>query len=255
MSLEGEQVWARGDVVSTWVNFWSGAAATRAGPAAVVTASAVADAQTKALAQATAVVTPSTAELVLGVSVWARLPSAPIALAAVDVDGDKRAEVAVLTDDAVLLYSPDAKLIARAELKNVPMAVSPSREAFGAIGLLAAPTRINWVSNRRKAGEQLQLIGGTLKPVAAMAEVSTDGVALHPVAGLNVFAAAAPFTAVSSRGSLVFTVYPDGAASLSRGVATTARFSGIGAGSGAGRLRWRWHARGRHHLDEVFPRW
>src|SRR2546428_241954 len=86
--------------------------------------SETADAHALALASASVLVTPNVTPntpeqkpfKLMGPITWAKLPALPAAIAAGDLDGDGKKELAVLTDDEVLLFSADGKLFSRRDL-------------------------------------------------------------------------------------------------------------------------------------------
>ncbi|MHB8878281.1 MAG: VCBS repeat-containing protein, partial [Myxococcaceae bacterium] len=248
---------ARGDLLGTRENFWSGATPTRpALPAAVVVTSVDADAHALALAAATLVSPPpvatvpaATGPLKLIGGTFARLPALPAALAAGDLDGDGKHEVAVLTDDEVLLFSPEGRLLARHEHKNLPTAEAPCREPFGALAFQASPPRLLYLSARRGRGESLSYDRGGLRAVGTFDEVPlgfSGEVALtgRMNAGTNTFAPevslggrspvtfGAPFTTASVRAGAFLFVFPDGQLSISRG-GPGEKLRALGAGAGS----------------------
>jgi hypothetical protein len=154
---------ASGDVLSTWVNFFSGRTTTRApAPAAALAARVAPDAVVRALAAA-----GEAPVLVLEAEPLARWPVRTAALAVGDLDGDGRPELAVLTEEAVEVFSSEGRLLARRPLDGLPLAETPSREAFGTLcicdGALLA------FSASRAEGEVLALVGGALVPRAPLA--------------------------------------------------------------------------------------
>ena len=225
VTAENARLAARGDVLSTWVNFWAGASATRSGPATAISAIVDADVQAMTLAAAAAPASPS-APLKLALGVLAKLPAVPAAIAVGDLDGDKRAEVAVLMDDELLVLSAEGKPVARYDLRSLPPSTRPTREPFGGISILNA--RLTYISGRRAHGETLALQGGTLKPVAVADEVALDGLTVRLVPGLNAFAAEAVWfgkpltlpallTATSTRGGVTLFLFSNGTGSVTRG--------------------------------------
>lgn len=165
VSLDSNRLHARGDLLGTWVNFWSGAAPTRPpSPAAALEASAEADAPALALASVRAPPRSDPAlpqaELRLAGAVFARLARWTAALAAGDLDGDGRDEVVALTDEELLALSPDGRVLARRALRALPFSPSPSREPFGAACVDEASRRVAYLSAQRTRGETLVLESG-----------------------------------------------------------------------------------------------
>jgi hypothetical protein len=265
LGLEGGLLHARGDLLGTWVNFWSGAQPTRpASPAAGLESSVDADAHALALAAAplraplpAAVTGPQTGELRLLQGTFARLPKWTAAVAAGDLDGDGKDEVLVLTDDELLAFAPDGKLLGRRELRHLPASPTPVREPFGALAVLRSPARVAYLSAQRTRGELLALepgrggfrvLGATEDaPVAALGE---GALWARPEQGKNTFAPGLladgaealalprPFTFLSSAatpsGQEVLAVLPDGTAlwrSDTGPGARTLELSGVGAGA------------------------
>jgi hypothetical protein len=150
-----------GDVLSTWVNFFSGRTARKPRPAAVVYAEVAQDAAVRALARGT-----EAPGLLLSPLPLARWPVRTAALASGDLDGDGKPELAVLTEDAVEVRALDGRLLARRGLEGLPEAEAPPREAFGTLcicdGLLYA------FSARRAQGEVLALVASALVPHATL---------------------------------------------------------------------------------------
>ncbi|MBS1152281.1 MAG: repeat domain protein [Myxococcaceae bacterium] len=216
LAAENTRLVARGDVLPTWVNFWAGSTPTRSGPAAAVAATVDADLQAMTL-------------------VLARLAAPPAAIAVADLDGDKRGEIVVLTDDELLVLAADGKTIARADLRSLPPAARPTRESFGAISL--QPGRIAWLSGRRAHGEALTFAAGALKSAGPIDELALDGVTVKAVPGINAFAAEAswfgkpvtlpaPLTTTNSRGGSSLFLFANGTGAITRGVPPVAVFSG-----------------------------
>ncbi len=179
LGLEAGLLHARGDLLGTWVNFWSGAQATRPpSPAAGLEASVDADAHALALAAAPIPVSPppalapQTGEVRMVQAVFARLPRQTAALAAGDLDGDGRDEVIALTDEELLVFGPDGKLLVRRELRHLPHSPTPVREPYGSLAVLpsssAAPARLAAFSAQRARGELLTLEQNrsSLRPLA-----------------------------------------------------------------------------------------
>lgn len=191
VSLRGQQLSVRGQVASTWVNFWAGASARPAPPQALPELTQEADAAAIALASGQASPqTPPTPRvpLALKTSPLAQLPQVPAALACRDVDGDGKAELAVLGAEAVFLFGGDGKLLARYEVRG-PLAKQVAREPFGAVALTARPTRIAFFDGRHELGQTLEFDRGALKSVASgEASATLEGLLVRPAPGLNSFA-------------------------------------------------------------------
>lgn len=256
LGLDHGLLTARGDLLGTRVNFWSGAVASRpAAPAAALVAAVDADAQALSLASKTVelaplVVAPPAGPLKLQGATFAKLPAAPAALAAGDLDGDGKAEVAVLTDDEVLLYSSEGKLLARHEHRALPNSEHPCREPFGALALAPSPSRLLYTSARRNRGEVLAYDKATgLKPVGILDDAplgfSAEGaLSGHLAFGTNTFTPevtagskgpftlSAAFTTASVRAGAFLFVFPDGAASVGRG-SPAEKLRALGAGAGS----------------------
>lgn len=238
LTVEHGLMHARGDLLGTWVNFWSGSTPSRpASPAAAFERSVDADAFAITLLSAplqSAPMQTTTAErLELTAFPFARIGNWTAAVAAGDLDGDRKAEIVALTDDELLVYSAEGRLLARRELKALPLSVTPSREPYGFVSVLPAPPRIRYSSSRHARGETLTLEGGALRPAPATGDVTLlhagrTIVSAQPQAGTNTalvavtFSAEAPsvggpFTSVSAfalptAGAYVLAVNPDGGA-------------------------------------------
>ena len=259
LDLEGGELVARGDVLGTWVNFWSGRTPTRPPkPAAAVAEGVEADASVLALAS---VGTPSTGTpgpgpqqkrpvRLLG-AVFARLETPLAALAAGDLDGDGRDEVAALTAHEVVVFGADGRILARRELEGSP-STATTREPFGALAVLAGPPRLAAWSTRYARGELLVLdrAKGTLRPSGTL-EAAPLGTSERGtfVPGQTVFApevrladgraltVPAPFGTASFAAPRMLFVHADGTASLyARPASAPARLSGLGVGSALGDL-------------------
>jgi hypothetical protein len=155
LTLDGTLA-ASGDVLSTWVNFFSGRRPPRKPtPSAVVFFEVAEDAAVRALAAR-----PEGQALRLEPEALARFSVRTAALAAGDLDGDGRAELAVLTEEAVEVRAADGRLLARRVLSGLPLAEPVPREPFGTLcvceGLLYA------YSATRAQGEVLALVQGEL---------------------------------------------------------------------------------------------
>jgi hypothetical protein len=258
LQVEAGELRAHGDALGTWVNFWSGRTATRPPTPAGVLAEAVeADAAVLALA---AVGTPATPTgpgtpargLRLMGAMMARLERPLAALAAGDLDGDGKDEVAALTEREVAVFAGDGRLLARYGLDALPLSGTTTREPFGALAVLPGPPRLAAWSTRHAHGElyALDKARGTLRPLGTL-----DAAPLGPgergafVPGQTAFApevrladgraqlVPAPFTTASIAPPRLLFVHPDGAASLySRAGSAPSRLSGLGAGSALGDL-------------------
>ncbi len=239
LNLEGGKLFARGDALGTWVNFWSGQSPTRPAFAAALTAQVEADPQALALANA-----PSTAPgpLKLTLGVLAHLPARPAAITLADLDGDKKAEVLALTDDELWAISADGKTLARYDLRDVPLAKAVCREPFGALAVTQAPVRVTWISARRAHGETLTFANGAFKSAGSAENVTLEGYTAHLVPGLNVLGndlvfqgkpleAPGPFHALSARGGLLALVLEGGTVSLARGAFAAPGLKGAGSAS------------------------
>ncbi|MBL8956992.1 MAG: VCBS repeat-containing protein, partial [Myxococcaceae bacterium] len=239
VQLDGQKVVARGDAIHTWVNFWSGARASRPEGAAPLAASVEADAVALALGATLSTQPPApVGPLKLSLTSLAKLSGVPAAIAFGDADGDGRPELAVLQDDGLAVLELDGRLKVRTDLREVPGAVSPTREPFGAVAISAG--RVSVASGKKARPTWLQLKGERLE--AAGGALVADGVAVKLAPGLNVFERQvtvagrvlelpAPFTTASARGNVTLAVFPDGSAMLVDAAVPTTRFWGAGAGS------------------------
>ncbi|RKG58134.1 VCBS repeat-containing protein [Corallococcus sp. AB011P] len=259
LDVEGGELVARGDVLGTWVNFWSGRTPTRPPkPAAAVAEGVEADAAVLALA---AVGTPSSGVTgpgpqqrrpvrLLG-AVFARLETPLGALAAGDLDGDGRDEVAALTEHEVVVFGADGRVLARRELEGAA-ATATTREPFGALAVLTGPPRLAAWSTRYARGEVLVLdkAKGTLRPSGTL-DAAPLGTAERGafVPGQTVFApevrladgrsltVPAPFGTASFAAPRMLFVHADSTASLyTRPASAPLKVSGLGAGSALGDL-------------------
>jgi len=181
--LERGALVARGDLLGTWVNFWSGRSPTRPPqPAAVLEATAEADAHALALLAA-----PVTAPIVTAVNagggttqaapvkvqiasaVLARLPSTIAALAAGDLDGDRVDEVVAVTEDEVVVMAADGRVLARRDARALPAAGAAVRDPIAAAAVVQG--QVAYFHARRAKGEVLAYGGGALRVVRELDEV------------------------------------------------------------------------------------
>ncbi|RYZ37430.1 MAG: VCBS repeat-containing protein [Myxococcaceae bacterium] len=260
LDVEGGELVARGDVLGTWVNFWSGRTPTRPPkPAAAVAEGVEADAAVLALASmgSPSHGTPGPGPqqkrpLRLLGAVFARLETPLAALATGDLDGDGRDEVAALTGQEVFVFASDGRLLARRELEGAS-ATATTQEPFGALAVLAGPPRLAVWSTRYAKGELLVLDktkGTTLRPAGALDAAPLGTLERGTfVPGQTVFApevrladgrtltVPAPFGAASFASPRMLFVHADGTASLyARPASAPTRLSGLGVGSALGDL-------------------
>lgn len=237
ISLEPPKVVARGDALSTWVNFWSGATPTRSGPAAAIASAVDADLETLTLAGAPAPASTRPLELALGV--LARTAGLPAAMTVADVDGDKRAELIALVGDVLHTWSAEGKLRSRVELSGA-LSPHPTREPFGWLSF--ANGRVVAWSSRRERPEQFTWQGGAFRSSGPADTVTVGPLVLTPRPGFASFAREVtwasraltwpePLTQIALFGALGLGVGPTGNAAISRGQAPTTLLAGIGCGS------------------------
>lgn len=237
LALEPPKLVVRGDALSTWVNFWSGATPTRAGPAAAVVSSVDADLEALTLAGAT----PSspTRPLELNLGVLAHLPALPAALTVADVDGDKRAEVIALVGDAVFTWSSDGKLKSRVEL-SVPLSTRPTREPFGLLSVVNGRLLV-W-SSRRERSEAFTWQRDAWRSSGAGEAPGLGPVTFSPRPGFTSFSSQLtwagktlawpePIAQFALFGAMALSVSPNGTAAIARGQGPATQLSGVGCGS------------------------
>ncbi len=258
---EGE-LHARGDMLGTWVNFWSGRTPSRPPePAAALVRSVEADAGALALAAVSPQPLPSATMLpvpsgprpvrLMG-AVLVRLEEPPAALAAGDLDGDGQDEVIVLTERAVSVFAGDGRLLARREMEGLPLNSTPPREPFGVAAVIPQPARLAAWSARYAHGEVLLFdrAKGTLRPLGPLDTAplgATERATFSP--GQTTFtpevrlgegrplSVPAPFTSASITPPRMLFIHPDGSASLYlRPTSPPVRVQGLGAGSALGDL-------------------
>jgi hypothetical protein len=241
LDVTGPTLAVRGDALETWRNVWAGDSPGRSDRALALGLTLDADAEVLAFALPVAPPAPQPAvPLELSLSSLARLPTVPAALAAGDLDGDKRAEIAVLLGEDVVVYSPEGKVLARYELASAPAASAVSREPFGALAIAGARL-VAW-SARRARAEVLAMVGGALKPQGSQDSIALDGLAARLEPGLNRFlpevqGSGKPvrlpmgFQASSTRAGVTLLVWPDGTAGLGRQLPPAGRLVDVGTGS------------------------
>ncbi len=229
-TMEGGRLALRGDVITT-----RGDAGVRTGPVAIVAHVLEADADVVTLTGPQAQGAP----LELKLTSLVRLTEVPAALAVSDLDGDRKAEVLVLTGDHFEVRSGnDGRLLARADLTQ-PLSVHPTREPFGLIWVVGS--RVNVWSSRRDRAETFSFKAGTLKSIGS-SELLVDGLALHTEPGLAGFAreltwAGKPVTlpglasSFSEFGAMVVFTLNDGSAAVARGLSASGHVTGVGSGS------------------------
>jgi hypothetical protein len=184
--LEKGALAARGDLLGTWVNFWSGRSPMRPPqPAAVLEATAEADAHALALlaAPVTAPITnpvatgnggngttpPAPAKVQIASAVLAKLPSTVAALAAGDLDRDGVDEVVAVTEDEVVVVGADGRVLARHDVRALPVASAGVRDPIAAAAVVQG--QVVYFHARRAKGEVLAYGGGALRVVREIEEV------------------------------------------------------------------------------------
>lgn len=264
VSVQDGQLSARGDVLGTWINFWSGRTPSRpVTPAAAVAETVDADAGALALAALAPAMAPSSSspmtdmmggprQMRLMGAALVKLDQVPAALATGDLDGDGKDEVAVLTERTVFVFAADGRLVARRELESLPLSSAPPREPFGVIAVIPQPARLAAWSARYAHGEVLTLDAakGTLRPIGPLdtaplganerGTFTSGQTAYTPEVRLSegrILTVPAPFTTASILPPRLLFVHLDGSATLySRPTAPPIRIQGLGAGSTLGDL-------------------
>lgn len=243
VTADGTTLFAKGDALETWKNFWAGEQPTRGPRAVAIGLTYELDAEVAALTGVSLTPTPSPAiPLELKLSSLTRWNTQPIALAAGDLDGDKRSELAVLLNEELVVLSPEAKVIARYDLSSAPAASATPREPFGAIAIIQNPPRLVAWSGRRARAEVLALSGNTLKPQGMADSIAVDMLTARLEPGLNRFLPDVQvqgrqtrmpggFQASSSRNGVMLVVWPDGTGTVTRQLPPTGRIADVGCGS------------------------
>lgn len=235
VSLEAPKLIVRGDALSTWVNVWSGRTPTRTGPGAAFAVSV--DADLEALTFAGAAATTTSRPLELQVGVLGKLAAWPGALALADLDGDRKAEVLALVDDALLLLGADGAVRGRIALSSEP-ALRPTREPWGLLDVVGSRVLVH--SARREKPERLAWTKDGWRSEGLAETVTSASLVLTPRPGFTSYAGdvtwagkplalGAPVQQVSLFGPLALLVSPEGAAQVLRGHAVATRVSGVGA--------------------------
>jgi hypothetical protein len=240
ITVDGTTSTVRGDALETWQNVWAGRHPTRGAKAIALAISVDTDAELATLAGVPAPATNLPIDLKL--SSLARWGTVPIALAAGDLDGDRRTELVVLLNEEVVVLSPEAKVLARYDLASAPPAAAVPREPFGALAIVQSPPRVIAWSGRRAKAEVLAFAGSVLKPLGSQDTIAIDGLVARLEPGLNRFLPeiawngqrgrmAIGFQAASVRAGVALMVWPDGSATVTRQLPPTGRMLDVGCGS------------------------
>jgi hypothetical protein len=262
ISVQNGALVSSGDLLGTWVNFWSGRTPSRpSAPAAALAHSVPADAGALALAAVPSQAASASSPLavtsgprpvrLMGASL-VRLEQVPAALAAGDLDGDGKDEVAVLTERAVSVFADDGRLLARRELEGLPLSPAPPREPFGVVAIIPQPARLAAWSARYAHGEVLVFdkARSTLRSLGPLdtaalgaserATFTSGQTTFTPEVRLGegrILSVPAPFTSASIAPPRMLFVHLDGTASLyPRATTPPIRIQGLGAGSALGDL-------------------
>ena len=173
LRFEGAELTLAGDLVPTWVNFWAGREPLRSPGGAAVAARAVADAEAITLAHLPLGRLPGAVPVATRFELkpFARLDGRVTALAAGDLDGNGRVEMAALGTDGIALFSGDGKLLATRAPSCPAPAARPPREPAGAVSIASgdgAQPRLAALDFACARGELLELRGGELLAVGEL---------------------------------------------------------------------------------------
>jgi hypothetical protein len=142
----------------------------------------------------------------------------------------------VVAQEQVFAFDGGGRPTWRAELSGA-WAARPCREPFGMVSVANGKV-LAWSARREKP----ELFGAGGKPLGPGEALVVDALTLKADPGFNRFQPAAtwagkavsfpaPPQAVSPFGAMALVVFPDGTASLARGVAPSTRVGGVGSGS------------------------
>lgn len=245
ISLEAPKLVVRGDALSTHVNFWSGLAPTRTGPALAVVSSV--DADLEALTMAGAPVAPPTTATrpfdVLSFTL-AKTTQVPSAMTVADLDGDHRGELIALIGETVFTWASDGRLRSKTELSGA-MSTRPTRDPFGFVGVNGG--RLTAWSSKRDKPESFTWLREGWRSSGPSESLLAGSVTLTPRPGYASFQSELSWAGktvkwpdalsqVSQSGTLLLGVAPNGLASVARGQAPTTQVTGVGSGSALGDL-------------------